>query len=769
MGEDRCVRDYGVLRIIVRENNLYYICIDYTLYTSLYTSSVKQTIMTTYQYTNALSNESIEWLVSSQEVIEAKARIQSKMMTISSSISEYFTVPLTPTIRSELFEAMGLQLSSDLTSIPMRWIAGDTPAHEDHCAVSFSNTYLVYLTNSPGNLVVDGVPYPIQRGYGYVFSEGLSHETVGTTADAAVPRLLLGPMSETGFAVGAPQLYQPGGTTVYVRQVAVGQIVEYSIDQLTWHELYWFSYIQNSDTSLGLLTIEFITDITFDMMIGGNNGYFICNSDNIQIGSRVLKPDGTRPVITINGITNYPGLIQNGTGGGGGTNGYNNIYVMNLEIRATGGANLVNGGGWVGQGHFGNNTTESSNVIINCHSNGLISNNSGGIIGHYCGPIKCVGCSSSGAIDQHAGGIIGSHSPSSAGALRCESCWTTGEIGHFAGGITGESSGTAVVIYCYSTGVINENAGGISGHLTGGTVDGVYTVSECYSTGIINDLAGGIIGSDSGSVTVTNCYSLGAILATGGGILGRVPGSNSTDKSITNCYTTGTTAHPHSYIVANYTNVNTNLTVHTGTITLANNYSEAANASSGWSNTRANNVLIGTPSSSSAPVGAKWVYVGINAPYELYIMGHTPYPRTVVSGAPTSPAIVRSFATSASAGTSTAPALITTGRSYSILQIAGSGGIIGSYPTITMNAITGAVTTSRETAVGTYTITLRNNGSYHITVYELTVTEALAQPHNPCRFFGLFTNNAQVFYKSHSLASGGVGSVRNHRLKARRT
>jgi len=85
-----------------------------------------------------------------------------------------------------------------------------------------------------------------------------------------------------------------------------------------------------------------------------------------------------------------------------------------------------------------------------------------------------------------------------------------------------------------------------------------------------------------------------------------------------------------------------------------------------------------------------------------------------------------------------------------------------------MNAATGSITTTRETATGIYTITLRNNGSYHITVYELTVSEAEERPYNPCRFFGLFTNNAQVFYKSHSLASGGVGSVRNHRLKARR-
>jgi hypothetical protein len=724
------------------------------------------------QYRYVFSDESIEWLVSRPEVVGAKARIQSKITTsTTSSMSEYFTIPLTSTIRSELFEAMGLHLSANVTSIPMRWIAGDTPEHHDHGASSFSNTYLVYLTSSPGNLIVDGVSYAIQRGYGYVFSEGLSHETVGTTnvASETTPRLLLGPMSDTGFAVGVPQLYQPGGTTVYVRQTAVGQIIEYSIDQITWYELYWFSYIHNSDTSLGLLTIEFVTDITIDATIGGDNGYFVCNSDNIQIGSRVLKPDGTRPVITIDGITNYAGFVQNGTGNGGGTNGYNNIYVMNLEIRATGGAHLVNGGGWVGQGHFGNNTTASSNIIMNCHSNGPISNNSGGIIGHYCGPVKCVACSSVGAIDQHAGGIVGSHSPVSAGALRCESCWTTGAIGHFAGGITGESSGTAVVINCYSTGVINENAGGISGHLTGGNGGGAYAVSECYSTGTINDLAGGIIGSDSGVVTIANCYSLGAILATGGGILGRVPVSNSTNKSITNCYTTGTTDHAHSYIVANYTNVNTNLTVHLGTITLADNYSEAANASSGWSNTHANNVLIGAPASSSAPVGAKWVYAGINTPYELYMMGHSPYTRTVITGEATSPIIARSFATSASAGTSTAPALINS-RLYSILQIVGGGGGGGGGGAIAMNATTGAITTTRSTAAGTYTITLRNNGSYHITEYELTITEPITEPYNPCVCFsGLFTNNAQVFYKTHSLASGGVGTVRNHRRKAKRT
>ena len=33
----------------------------------------------------------------------------------------------------------------------------------------------------------------------------------------------------------------------------------------------------------------------------------------------------------------------------------------------------------------------------------------------------------------------------------------------------------------------------------------------------------------------------------------------------------------------------------------------------------------------------------------------------------------------------------------------------------------------------------------------------------------LFTNNAQVYYKPHSLASGGIGSVRNCRFKSKKT
>lgn len=704
------------------------------------------------QFANVLSNETIDYLLSRQDVLAAKARINARS---ASSASEQFTVPLTPAIRSELFERMGLQLSH-LTTIPMRWVKGDTPAHHDTGISGFTHTHLVYLTDSAGDLVIDGVLYPIRRGYGYIFSEGVSHETVGTDADSE-PRLLLGPISETGFAVGgAPTgIAYPGGTTVYIRQAAVGEPLYYSIDMVSWTEMFLYTIeIINSDQPLGLLTIEFITDITIDGTVGGGaNGYFICGSNGIQFGSRTLKPDGTRPVITIHGITNYRGLIQNGNSFG---NGNGDVYAMNLEIRASGGATLANGAGWIGQAYFGKGTAGSNNIILNCHSTGATGVGCGGIIGQYAGPVKCVSCSSSGMIGDAGGGIVGANSPSTAGALSCESCWSTGVIGTYGGGIAGQSTGAATIVNCYSTGVMNPNAGGISGRYSGSS-DG-HAISECYSRGAIGDYGGGIIGSECGVVAITNCYSVGAIPESGGGILGN-QGGNTTNKTVSNCYIVGTTTHVNGgYIIPGYSALTGSVNVVDGTIVLSGNA-----ASTGWSNTTANTTLTGFPASAAAPIGVKWVYAGTNMPYEIYAMGYTPYARTVVAGAP--PAMVRSFSTTVVSGDAqtAAPGIITGGgRVYALYRI--TDGIPASYGGIGVNNVTGIMATSRATEPGVYTLTIRNSGSYHFTTVTLTV---LAR--HPYSMFGLYTDNAQVYYKSHSLASGGVGGVRNHRKKARRT
>jgi hypothetical protein len=84
----------------------------------------------------------------------------------------------------------------------MKWIIGNIPEHFDMGANNFDNTYLVYLNNSGGNLIIADVAYEITKNRGLKFSEGLPHYTDNTYNE---PRLLMGPMDELGNRVGIPQ------------------------------------------------------------------------------------------------------------------------------------------------------------------------------------------------------------------------------------------------------------------------------------------------------------------------------------------------------------------------------------------------------------------------------------------------------------------------------------------------------------------------------------------------------------------------------------
>jgi len=142
-------------------------------------------------YEKFLSAEELEYLNSLPEVLAAKASLDSRM-----SGMVYFSVPITDSIHDTLRSRFGLDVTG---AIPMRWIKGDTAPHIDRGASTFEQTFLVYLNDSPGELVIDAQPYPIEANTGFSFNEGLSHETQGT---ADVPRLLMGPMNEFAQPVG---------------------------------------------------------------------------------------------------------------------------------------------------------------------------------------------------------------------------------------------------------------------------------------------------------------------------------------------------------------------------------------------------------------------------------------------------------------------------------------------------------------------------------------------------------------------------------------
>ena len=124
--------------------------------------------------------------------------IQTNKDKLSTLDKVDFSIQLPDAIKHKLETGFGIDLTQ-LASIPMRWIKGDTPPHIDKGENHFNNTYLLYLTESIGNLIIDGQSYPIAAGNAHIFNEGLAHSTINT-GDSE--RLMIGPMSETGFRVG---------------------------------------------------------------------------------------------------------------------------------------------------------------------------------------------------------------------------------------------------------------------------------------------------------------------------------------------------------------------------------------------------------------------------------------------------------------------------------------------------------------------------------------------------------------------------------------
>jgi hypothetical protein len=127
--------------------------------------------------------------------------------------------------------------------------------------------------------------------------------------------------------------------------------------------------------------------------------------------------------------------------------------------------------------------------------------------------------------------------------------------------------------------------------------------------------------------------------------------------------------------------------------------------------------LTGYPSS---VVGTNWIYTGLNNPYELRTMGYTPYTIANIDLS-SSPALKTSFSGTVVIGDTTNPAIIS-GKSYNKLQI--TGGTLASYGGIIIDSTTGAISTTSSTVPGVYTIYLRNDGSYNVTTYILTVTSS---------------------------------------------
>ena len=664
--------------------------------------------------TYSLSEDDISYLLSLPEVTEAKEKVE--MLSSNGHINFSIQIP------HELKEKIGSQMGINLTgmeTIPMRWIKGDTPAHSDVCIKAFDKTYLAYLTDSEGSLVVDGDAYAIAKGNAYVFSEGLMHETTGTGIQ---PRLLLGPMSEEGIYVGGggTNISEPGGTTIYIQRDTSGNY-QYSINnQASWNNFVFPVFITNTNTAAGYLNVEFVSDI----IVNSVSAFFQCLSSFIQFGSTTLPVGGLRRKIDVNNTGGYSGFIRNGTSL---SNGFGNVNIFNLIITDSSGSSIASGGGWLVQGYFGSGASGHS-YIVNCSSTGSASSqSSGGVIGEYAYVnsqyvLYVYGCSNSGITSgDYAGGIVGSYAGANppvgggnGGRVYCQWCYSTGTInGLNAGGIYGAygggangGNGEANASYCYSTGAIfGFGAGGIYGSYAGTSAISQSNVTNCYSRGdIVGPESGGLVGSYAannggiGKINIYNCYASGQVTGlNAGGVYGK--NQNVTNTFVSFVYTPG----------------------------------------GFWNDSSANAFLQGTPNYPTTAVGNTWVKSSniLNSPYELYPMGFSPYNLTNItidsSGSFVFINLRQSYTMSVSAGSSTPASVLTNPLlspfDYKILQI--SGGTPSSYGTFLISSATGSIVTSTSTAVGSYTFYIRNTGSYNTTLLTLNVTEAPTPPPTP--------------------------------------
>ena len=172
-------------------------------------------------HTNVFPLDVLEYVQQLPEVLAAKETVETRLHGMV-----YFTIPMTDALRTAIRKTLGLDLST-VHSIPMRWIKGDTAPHVDVTSQAFEYTHLIYLNDSPGELVVGDESYPIQANTGFVFHEGISHETRHT---GEIPRLLFGPMSEQVLPVGGSAVsYYPSEADALAYTNSLGYGVSYIV------------------------------------------------------------------------------------------------------------------------------------------------------------------------------------------------------------------------------------------------------------------------------------------------------------------------------------------------------------------------------------------------------------------------------------------------------------------------------------------------------------------------------------------------------------
>jgi hypothetical protein len=142
------------------------------------------------------SNEELDWFIQNDIVLNQRENLSD------TNHKRRFSLNLPENMKAKL---QSLGLSENALYIPMMWINNDMSTHIDSGEGEFNETMLVYISDCQGSLVINDNSYEIKQNRAFKFQKGLEHSTENTGNE---PRLLIGPMSESGFPVGAaPRLF----------------------------------------------------------------------------------------------------------------------------------------------------------------------------------------------------------------------------------------------------------------------------------------------------------------------------------------------------------------------------------------------------------------------------------------------------------------------------------------------------------------------------------------------------------------------------------
>ena len=234
---------------------------------------------------NALTSNQVAELLNNSIVNTSRDSLSETQKVVK------FSIPLTEELKTQLENALSIHLSN-VDTLPMRWIKGDTMPHIDQGESSFLKTHLIYLTDSIGSLFVDGQEYTINAGDAHIFSEGLEHYTINTGDNE---RLILGPMSESGFPVGSPLVFFASLSDAQNNVNSIGSAGNYNtitINGISSWLIYDNTYYNNILPG---------TQYPPDIKTGYSNGIYRLYSDNPTPISNVCFLAKT-PIVTDQGI-----------------------------------------------------------------------------------------------------------------------------------------------------------------------------------------------------------------------------------------------------------------------------------------------------------------------------------------------------------------------------------------------------------------------------------------------------------------------------------